>query len=67
MGPLILLGEGFVGNLFLVYFVNALPMIAWRPSGTALTLRVRPNTIYKTRGPNLGPLVLLGRKDYTFL
>ena len=31
--------------LFLVYYVNALPMVAWRPSGTALTLRVRPNTI----------------------
>lgn len=32
------------GDLFLVYFVNTLPTVAWRPSGTALTLRVRPNT-----------------------
>ena len=40
-------GEEIPFTLRSVYATaNALPMVAWRPSGTALTLRVRPNTFY---------------------
>ena len=59
-------GEGFEGRLFLVYFVNALTTFAWRPSGSALTLRVRHHTFnhYNNERSQRGPRIFFVEEGF---